>query len=290
MSGIKISTIFPREFYDWVKDVYPIWLQLPQNVLDGLVPFNFAKAPLRLDYAANADLLSASCIFQNLRVFLDLIDKNQIQLLEDDRMTSDSLELLINETFWLHRGADDVKILPRPLEEEIICRLDFLKALAVASGLINLSDNRLEIAQSGRLLLTHKVEQRLLRKVFEAAFSKVNPRTLTKLAHPWVHEQAGIIFWGLSLVGGTPRSPEEFARYCFVPTKKFLQKESDHRIARIYMKSVFLDPLTWFGLLESRKTEVTMSNPDGLMFQKSPAFDSFFHFEIERLAPIERAN
>jgi hypothetical protein len=288
MSGIKITTTFPPEFYDWVKDVYPVWLQLPQDALSGLVPFNSAKSPLHLDYATNTAALSGSLIFQNLRTFLNLIDEDQIQLLPDDTMASDSLELLLDGTVWPHYDVEGVKQLPRPLHEETICRLDFLKALAIASGLINLSDNRLEITQSGRLLLAHKVERQMVRKVFEAAFSKVNPRTLTKLAHPWVHEQAGVVFWGLSIVGVTPRSAEELARYCFVPTKELF--ESRLRSPNIYMRAVFLDPLIWFGLLETHETESTESNPAGLMYQKSPVFDSFFHFEIERLLPVERAN
>ena len=288
MPGIKITTTFPPEFYEWLKDVYPVWLQLPQDAFYGLVPFNSAKSPLRLDYAANTAALSGSLIFQNLRTFLNLIDEDQIQLLPDDTMTSDSLELLLDRTVWPHYDLECVKRLPRPLHEETICRLDFLKALAIASGLTSLSDNRLEITKSGRSLLAHKVDRQMVRKVFEAAFSKVNPRTLTKLAHPWVHEQAGVVFWGLSIVGTTPRSAEELARYCFVPPKQFF--ESRLRFPNVYMKAVFLHPLSWFGLIETRETEATESNPEGLMYQKSPVFDSFFHFEIERLLPVERPN
>jgi hypothetical protein len=288
MSGIRISTPFPPEFYDWLKDVYPVWLQLPQDAFYGLVPFNSAESPLQLDYAANTAALSGSLIFQNLRTFLNLIDTDQIRLLPDDTMTSDSLELLLDATVWPHYDVENVKRLPRPIQEETICRLDFLKALAIASELITVSDNRLEITTDGRLLLANEVSRPMVRKVFEAAFGKVNPRTLTKLAHPWVHEQAGVIFWGLSIVGSTPRSAEELARYCFVPPKQFFDMRL--RVLHIYMRAVFLHPLTWFGLLETSDTEASESNPEGLMYQKSPVFDSFFHFEIEKLMPVERPN
>ena len=288
MSGIRISTPFPPVLYDWLKDVYPVWLQLPLDALYGLVPFNSAESPLRLDYAANTAALSGSLIFQNLRTFLNLIEEDRIQLLADDTMTSDCLELLLDATVWPHHDVECIKRFPRPIHEETICRLDFLKALAITSEMITLSDNRLEITESGRLLLADEVNVRMVRRVFEAAFGKVNPRTLTKLAHPWVHEQAGVIFWGLSIVGDTPRSAEELSRYCFVPPKQFI----DWRlwVIQTYMRAVFLHPLSWFGLLEIQDAEATENNSEGLLYRKSPVFDSLFHFEIEKLLPVERPN
>jgi len=288
MSGIKISTPFPPELYDWLKDVYPVWLQLPKNTFYSLVPFNSAESPLLLDYVANTAALSESLIFQNLRTFLTMIEEDKIQLLADDTMTSDCLELLLGATIWPQYDLENVKNLPRPIHEETICPLDFLKALAIACELITLSDNRLTITQSGRLLLANEVDTRMVRKVFEATFGKVNPRTLTKLAHPWVHEQAGVIFWGLSIVGDTPRSAEELARYCFVPPKQFFDFRL--QVLHTYMRAVFLNPLSWLGLLEIHDTEATESNSGGVLYRKSPVFDEFFHFEIEKLLPVERPN
>jgi hypothetical protein len=288
MSGIRISTPFPPELYDWLKDVYPVWLQLPPDAFYGLVRFHTAESPLRLDYAANTASLSGSVIFQNLRTFLKRIEEDQIQLLADDTISSDSLELLLDATVWPQYDVEGVKRLPRPIHEETICPLDFLKALAIASELITLSGNRLEITDSGRLLLSKEIDARMVRKVFEAAFSRVNPRTLTKLAHPWVHEQAGVIFWGLSIVGDTPRSAEELSRYCFVPPKQFF--DSRLWVIHTFMRALFLRPLSWFGLLEVHDTEAAENNSEGLLYRKSPVFDSLFHFEIEKLLPVESPN
>jgi len=288
MSGIRISTPFPPELYDWLEDVYPAWLQLPPDAYSRLVPFNSAESPLRLDYAANTAALSGSPVFQNLRTFLNLIEEDQIQLLPDDTMSSDCLELLLDATVWPQYDVEGAKRLPRPIHEETICPLDFLKALAIASDLTTLSNNRLEVTASGRLLLANKVNVRMVRKIFEAAFGEVNPQTLTKLAHPWVHEQAGVIFWGLSIVGDTPRSAEELSRYCFVPPEQFFGVR--HRLMHIFMRAVYLRPLFWFGLLEIHDTDATENNPEGLLYRKSPVFDSLFRFGIERLLPAERPN
>ncbi|MGO4917887.1 hypothetical protein [Pseudogemmobacter sp. W21_MBD1_M6] len=288
MPDIRISTPFPPELYEWLEDVYPVWLQTPLDAFYGLIPFNSVAAPLQLAYAENIDALGNSSIFRNLNIFLTLIAEEKILLDSDATMTSDSLDLLLTTTHWPKYDMEMVNRLQRPLHEETICPLDFLKALAFVTGLIELRNNRLAVTEFGHSLLEGRIDTVLVRKVFEATFAKVNPRTLTKLAHPWVHEQAGIIFWGLSVVGETPRSASELARYCFVPPKQFF----DYRlkVLHTYMRVVFLQPLIWFSLIETVDVEADKTNPDGLLYRKTPLFDEFFKFSIDRSMPVERPN
>jgi hypothetical protein len=92
--------------------------------------------------------------------------------------------------------------------------LDFLKALALECDLIQIAEDRIEIRDNGlRILKKNQINVALVRRVFEAIFSKVNPRNLTKLAHPWVQEQSGIMLWALSITADKPRSAKELTRY-----------------------------------------------------------------------------
>jgi hypothetical protein len=127
-----------------------------------------------------------------------------------------------------------------------------------------------------------------VRCVFEATFSKINPRTLTKLAQPWVHEQAGIVFWGLSKTADVPRAVPELTRYCFVPPEKFLNNTAS--ILEVYMRSVYLLPLTWLGLMSTTAPQSTASIVHDLLFQKTPLFDRFMQFTIDPAVPVERPN
>ncbi len=288
MSRIRISTPLPPELSAWLKDVYPAWLQLPSDEFYRLVPFNSAESPLSLSYIANAAAIGTTAVFDNLRVFLSLISEGKIILQQNSTMTSDSLELLVDVTHWPNHDFNSVKKMRRPLDEENICPLDFLKSLATESQLIEVKEKSIKVTPNGRLLLENRIDVAIVRRVFAAAFSKVNPRTLTKLAHPWVHEQTGIIFWGLSLVADQPRNADQLTRYCFVPPKQFF----DYRltILPVYMRAVFLNPLVWFGLMETQTGTTNDTNHDSVLYKKSALFDEFFHFDLERAQPIERAN
>ena len=288
MFRIKLSTPMPSELTDWLGDVFPAWLQLPPDAFQNLVPFNGPESPIRIKYVGNASELGRSVMFDNLQVFLKLISEGRVSLDEESHLTSDSLELLLETTNWPGYDLERTRQLTRPLREDIIGPLDFLKALAIECDLIKVDGDRIEICEYGHRILQKQINLVLARRVFEAAFSKVNPRTLTKLAHPWVHEQSGVILWGLSITADKPRSADALTRYCFVPPKQFF--EGKLKVLDIYMRSVFLQPLTWFGLMETQVVEADDANEHGLLYKKTPLFDQFLQFDIERVMPVERAN
>ena len=288
MFRIKLSTPMPSELTDWLGDVFPAWLQLPPDAFQNLIPFNGPESPIRIKYVGKASELGRSVMFDNLQVFLRLISEGKVGVDEGSNLTPDSLELLLETTNWPGYDLERTRHLTRPLREDIIGPLDFLKALATECDLIKVDRDRIEICEYGHRILQKQINLVLVRRVFEAAFSKVNPRTLTKLAHPWVHEQSGVILWGLSITADKPRSADALTRYCFVPPKQFF--EGKLKVLDIYMRSVFLQPLTWFGLMETQVVEADDANEHGLLYKKTPLFDQFLQFDIERVMPVERAN
>jgi hypothetical protein len=288
MSRIKLSMPLPPELTDWLGDVFPAWLQLPQEAFYKMIPFNAAESPIQIQYSEHAAEIGRSHIFTNLNVFLTLISEGRVCVDPDSTLTSDSLELLLQTTHWPNYDYELIKRLSRPLHEGIIGPLDFLKALALECDLIQIEEDRIEIRDNGLRMLKNQTDVALVRRVFEAIFSKVNPRNLTKLAHPWVQEQSGIMLWALSITADKPRSAKELTRYCFVPPQQFF----DHRLSTldIYMRAVFLAPLTWLGLLETQTVEASDANVQGLLYKKTALFDQFIQFDFERLQPVERAN
>lgn len=288
MSKIRLSTPLPPKLTEWLQDVFPAWLQLPEGSFYGLVPFNAPQSPLRLDYGDNAADIAASIIFSNLRLFMTLIGEGRITLLPDGTMTSESLDLLLQTTDWPNYDIDLTRELRRPLDQETIGPLDFLIALAIASRFIEVDEGRIKVTDAGRRLRENLIDASMVRTVFEAAFTQVNPRTLTKLAHPWVQEQAGIIFWGLSITADMPRAVSELTRYCIVPPKKFL--DQTFNVLDVYMRAVYLTPLMWFGLITTTSSQADKTQMHERLYQKTPLFDRFMHFEIERAQPVERPN
>ena len=288
MSRIRLSTPLPPKLTEWLNGVYPAWLQLPEESFHALVPFNAPQSPLRLDYPENAADLAASSIFSNLRLFLTLIGEGRVALLPDGTMTSDSLDLLLETTDWPNYDIDLTRNLERPLDQESIGPLDFLIALAIEGRLIRIEEGRIKVTDDGRRLRENVIDASIVQAVFEAAFARVNPRTLTKLAHPWVQEQAGIIFWGLSITADKPRAVSELTRYCFVPPEKFLSQW--FKVLDVYMRAVYLTPMTWFGLMRTTSPQGDKTDVHERFYLKAPIFEQFMHFEIERAHPAERPN
>jgi hypothetical protein len=288
MSRIKLSMPLPPELTDWLGNVFPAWLQLPQEAFYKMIPFNAAESPIQIQYSEHAAEIGRSHIFANLNVFLTLISEGRVCVDPESALTSDSLELLLKTTHWPNYDYELIKRLLRPLHEGIIGPLDFLKALAIECDLIRIEEDRIEIRDNGLRILKNQTDVVLVRRVFEAIFSKVNPRNLTKLAHPWVQEQTGVMLWGLSITADEPRSAKELTRYCFVPPKQFFDQRPN--MLDIYMRVVFLRPLIWLGLLETQVVEVSDANEQGLLYKKTALFDQFIHFDFERLQPVERPN
>ena len=187
MSKIRISTPLPPELTDWLKDIYPAWLQLHEEAFNALVPFNAPQSPLHLNFFDNSAEMATSSIFSNLRMFLTLIGEAKVVMSTDGKMTSDSLELLLQTTDWPNYDTDLIQFHSRPLDQENIGPLDFLIALAIETKLVTVDSGRLRVSKIGHRLCQNLTDDFIVRTVFEAAFSKVNPRTLSKLAHPWVH-------------------------------------------------------------------------------------------------------
>ena len=171
MSRIKLSTPLPAVLTDWLGDVFPAWIQLPPDAFYNLIPFNGAASPIKINYNGNAAELARSRVFTNLKVFLTLISERRVQSDPDCQLTSDSLELLLAATDWPGLDLVNTEGLPRPLREDIIGPLDFLKALAIECDLINVEVDRIEIRENGRRLLRGEINLPLVRRVFEAAFS-----------------------------------------------------------------------------------------------------------------------
>jgi hypothetical protein len=221
-------------------------------------------------------------------LFLTLIGEGRIILLSDGKMASDSLDLLLSTTDWPNYDIELTRMHRRPLDQDNLGPLDFLIALAKACQFVEVAGGRIKVTDAGRRLHENRIDMATVRTVFESTFTKIDPRTLTKLAHPWVHEQAGIVFWGLSMTADVPRTVPELTRYCFVPPEKFLDNRSS--ILEVYMRSVYLLPLTWFGLMGTTAPQTTSWTVHDLMFQKRPLFDRFMHFTIDPALPVERPN
>jgi hypothetical protein len=67
----------------------------------------------------------------------------------------------------------------------------------------------------------------------------------------WPQSHTGVVLWSLSASASNRLDRETLTRLCTVPVSAVL--ESDWDLGPHAMESRILRPLTWFGLLESRR-------------------------------------
>jgi hypothetical protein len=100
----------------------------------------------------------------------------------------------------------------------------------------------------------------------------------------WPQSHTSIVLWSLSASANDWLHPDKLTRLCTVPVIGVL--ESDWDLGSFAMESRILRPLTWFGLLESRREREGLGEPR--LYRKTPLFDQFLKFSVKIERPATR--
>ncbi len=288
MAARQISEILPQELVDWLGDVYPAWLILSPDAVQGLKRPPSRQSPLSLSEGPAVQEVANAAAFKNLKVLLGLIGNQGLILDADGHLTEDCLNTLMDATDWPNYSIDDLRMIKSPMSEDFFRAARFLREVAIRARLVRCSDQKLVLSQAGRELLANEVSVQTVHDVFETAFWHVPSNTLSALGMDWIMEQVAIILWGLSIAGDVPRTVRAMTRYCVIPPSEIL--EDPFNRTEIMLRTNILMPLSWFGLVKRTYSDRTeMTSPD-LQFQKTSLFDRFLHFDVETSKHVEIRN
>ncbi len=127
-------------------------------------------------------------------------------------------------------------------------------------------------------MLTEREQPALQAILFHVTFWHVDLGYFSRgLFGGWPRNDIGIVLWSPSASATGWQSREALTRLCTIPINGVLESAWD--VGSSMMEYRVLQPLLWFGLLESRR-ESEQAFAKQSSYRKSPLFDRFLSFNV----------
>jgi hypothetical protein len=117
--------------------------------------------------------------------------------------------------------------------------------------------------------------------LFHVAFWRVNLAYFDRFPlQSWPQNQIGIVLWSLSASAHDWLPSQTLTRLSASPVIGVLESRWDFGSSA--MEVPIFRPLTWFGLLEARREEKSVSELAARrLYRKAPLFDRFVKFSVQ---------
>ncbi|MGO4670293.1 hypothetical protein [Bosea sp. 2RAB26] len=156
----------------------------------------------------------------------------------------------------------------------------FTRIVLQAARLLRKRSGVLKASNAGKSMLAPEAAPALLAALFEATFWKVNLQDFDR--NPlefWPQHHMGVILWGLSVTAHGWSHAKDLMPACTI--METIGDPIAPDFPEFALTTRVLRPLSWLGLLESRRSEKW---PDGGLdddVRKGPLFDQLLRFEVE---------
>ncbi|MGO4740839.1 hypothetical protein AB4099_30200 [Bosea sp. 2KB_26] len=156
----------------------------------------------------------------------------------------------------------------------------FTRIVLQAARLLRKRSGILKASKAGKAMLAPEAAPALLAELFEATFWKVNLQDFDR--NPlefWPQHHMGVILWSLSVTAHGWSHAKDLMPACTI--METIGDPIAPDFPAFALTTRVLRPLSWLGLLESRRSE---KRPDGGLdddVRKAPLFDQLLRFEVE---------
>lgn len=281
----------------------PAFLENPEvrRWLDGVVPawtmLDFASyAVLRVEPLPGnealrliADLtetdLAGSAVARTGRMMLQrAMDAGGLKLTATGNLSRTTVAAMIEITEWPDLDKAQMFELNKVINEPDFLPVHFVRLLLQSTKLVRKQRDKLVPTHRGNKLLASEQYGALHVLLFHVAFWHFKLGYFDRNPiDSWPQNDIGIVLWCLSVSAHDWVHRDRLTRLCTVPTVGVVT--SPHDLGTYAMDARILRPLTWFGLLESRReggAGLTVSRA----YRKTPLFDLFvrFHVQLEQSA------
>jgi len=189
---------------------------------------------------------------------------------------------LFDATDWPDYDRASVLAVNKVLNEGDVLPIHMTRMIAQDARLLRASKGRLVATKRGAGLLNVSGASELFRGMFETAFWRVNLAYFDRLPlEHWPQTHIGVVFWSLSVAAHDWKSAEDLRASCTMPHERMPGALRD--FTPYAMVTRVLRPLSWFGLLESKRSmeqRQPFSGPKRL-YRKTPLFDRVLAFDVE---------
>ena len=261
----------------------PAWAHLEPASLKALLePPGRVPRALRLtpdDVTAEAALLAP--MVQAARLLLGLaVEKGGLVLTPAGALKRIDVRPVFDQTEWPGYDKADILATSKVINEHDAYGVLFTRIALQAAGLLRKRSGILRASRAGKAMLAPEAAPALLAALFEAVFWKMNLQDFDR--NPiefWPQHHMGVILWSLSVSAHEWSSAGTLTESCTV--METLLEVPAQDLPEFAMVSRVLRPLTWLGLLESRKQAPRAGWGFDEDFRIVPLFRQLVGFRVE---------
>lgn len=266
----------------------------PQPELGGLSPLAMSEllagdwettGPLRVDATLRLDEIGEPEFLHNAIAFLTMLrDDGPAKATASGNLSREAVTRVLPRLRFEEGYLDDLRRVNKVLNEADVGRLETLRYVLGFAGLTHRRKG-FRISPAGRTLLDDGRRGELLALLFRTFFRKLDLRSVDGWAGDAALQQTiAFTFWKLRTEAESWATPAQLAQVAWLesamdplPPNSPLSDDTFHEWR--FQRRV-LDPLVWFGVLESRELPRKQRWERPIEVRKRPLYDRLLHFDL----------
>lgn len=189
---------------------------------------------------------------------------------------------VFDQTEWPGYDKATTLAMNKVINEQDAYGVLFTRVALQAAGLLRKRAGVLRATRVAKTMLADEAAPALLGELFQAVFWKMNLQDFDR--NPlefWPQHHAGLVLWCLSVTAHEWSSADHLTPACTIMDT--IGEPVAHDLPGFAMLTRVLRPLTWLGMLETRRQKSVSGWGHDEDFRKTPVFDQMLKFRVEML-------
>lgn len=267
----------------------PAWSLLTRSSVAGLLGRPDGGLPPALRLGSNLDAISAARmpLLVTLRLMLARAQETGgLMLTATHALSRADTRALFDALVWPDYDKAEVLAVNKVLNEADVMPVETTRLIAQAAKLLRRRERKLLATKVGQGFAAEEQSLELFRRLFALVFWRVDLGSLDRVPiDRWPQDHVGLVLWCLSAAARDWSSVGDLLPVCTLLDAAPEATASD--FLAFAFESRILRPLTWFGLLETRR----VGEPGSFSwryvreYRTASLFDRALTFEVETAQP-----
>lgn len=189
---------------------------------------------------------------------------------------------VFDRTEWPGHDKATTLAINKVINEQDAYGVFFTRIALQAAGLLRKRRGVLKATKLGQMFLAAEAAPELLSALFQAVFWRMNLQDFDRNPLPvWPQHHVGLVLWCLSVTAHEWSSAEYLTPLCTI--MDMIDQPMARDLPSFAMLTRILRPLTWLGLMESRRQKRASGWGHDEDFRKTLSFDKMLSFKVEMI-------
>jgi hypothetical protein len=267
----------------WLDGVEPAWTLL---TFESLLALRHEPSAVQSAIQIANDLslgeIAGSPVARNTLILLrQAIERGGLALTATGNLSRAVVAEMCKLIEWPDYDQADAFRFNKVINEPDFLPLYVVRQLAQAAALMRAQRGKLMATPLGKSMLSDTKQGALLAILFHLAFWHMDLSYFGRgLLGSWPQQDAGVVFWSLSVCADEWQSLDKLTRLCTIPEPAMFSETWDR--TPYAMEAKILRPLLWFGLLKHRSEKLPSSRfGERHFYRKTELFDRLLAFDVQ---------